>query len=76
MHSFQVKPVSRLALANHSPIDGGAAFARLMAFVARILGRRDGAKSVAVPQYEGHAWCDSLEHRVNSDMMTCRRARL
>ena len=47
-----------------------------MEFVVGIVGRRNSAKSAAVPQYEGHAWCDSLERHLNGDMVTCRRARL
>jgi hypothetical protein len=73
MHPFQLKPVSRLALA--TDFAGGAALGRLMASVVGMLGRRNNARSTTVPQYEGHAWCDSLEQQVNSDVVNCRRPR-
>ena len=28
------------------------------------------------PDYEGYAWCDSLEGQLNNDIAICRRARL
>jgi hypothetical protein len=76
MHAFQVQPVSRLAPANRSAIARALAVGRLRAFVAALLGRSTGAKQDAVPHYEGHGWCDSLERQVNGDIATCRRARL
>jgi hypothetical protein len=78
MHPVQVQPLSRIALANNFRTDQATIFGRLMAFVGAVLGlrRRTRAKHDAVPHYEGHAWCDSLECQVNSDIATCRRARL
>ena len=75
MHAFQVQRVSRLAVANRSAIARALPLGRLRAFVAALLGRT-GAKQDAVPHYEGHGWCDSLERQVNGDIATCRRARL
>ena len=74
MHPFQLKPASRLALINN--FDWGVALGRLMDFVVGIFGRRNSGKSAAVPQYEGHAWCDSLERHLNADIVACRRTRL
>jgi hypothetical protein len=74
MQAFQLQPDSQLALANNLGAGRAAIFGRLIAFVATAL--RLGRCSGAVPHYEGHAWCDSLEGHVNGDIAMCRRARL
>ena len=76
MHTFHAQPVSRFTLANHSGFDWAAALGRLRAFAAALLGRCTRGKHDAVPHYEGYAWCDLLERQLNSDIATCRRARL
>jgi len=78
MQANQVQQNSQLALANNFGADRAAIFGRLMMLVTTTLrlGRRSGAKHYAVPHYEGHAWCDSLEAHVNGDIAACRRPRL
>jgi hypothetical protein len=77
MQAFQVESVSRFALVNRSRIDRAAALGRLAtALVAAIVSRCTRGRHDAIPHYEGHAWCDSLERQLNSDTTTCRRARL
>ena len=78
MHPLQAQPASRLALASNFRTNRAPIFGRFIAFVAAVLGlrRHTRAKHDAVPHYDGHAWCDSLECQVNSDIATCRRARL
>jgi len=77
MQPIQVQQNGQLALANDFGGDRATIFGRLMRFVASTLGmdRPRGAQH-AVPQYEGHAWCDSLESHVNGDTAACRRPRL
>lgn len=72
MRMVQVQTVSRLPLANAPGIPLAAAFGWLGRLVATMRGRRTPD---AVPHYEGHAWCDSLEQQVNGDVMGCRRPR-
>jgi hypothetical protein len=75
MRTVQIQTVSRLALASALGIDQTVAFRRLGRLVAAMLGRRPRGDRNAVPHYEGHAWCDSLEQQVNGDVMGCRRPR-
>jgi hypothetical protein len=75
MRTAQVQTVSRLALADAFRADRAATFRRLSRFIAAILGRGARANRDAVPHYEGHAWCDSLEQQVNGDVANCRRPR-
>lgn len=70
MHPIQTQPVSRLALATNSGIG------RVLAFLAAMLGRGTRGKRDVTPDYEGYAWCDSLESQLNNDIAVCRRARL
>ena len=76
MRTVQVQTIGRFSLASASGFDPTAALGRLRMLVAAVLGRRAQAGHDAVPHYEGHAWCDSLEQQVNGDVVGCRRARL
>lgn len=78
MQSLQVQQTGQLALVNGFGGDRATILGRLMRFVASALrmGRRSGVRLDAVPHYEGHAWCDSLEAHVNGDIAACRRAGL
>jgi hypothetical protein len=73
MRTVQVQTPSRLALASVFAIDQSAPFRRLGQLVVALLGRRARGNHDAVPHYEGHAWCDSLEQQVNGDAVNCRR---
>jgi hypothetical protein len=71
MRTIQVQTVSRLGSA--FAIDQAAVFGLLGRWIAALLGRRARGNREAVPHYEGHAWCDSLEQQVNGDAVNCRR---
>jgi hypothetical protein len=75
MHALQIRKVIGLGLDRHCGIIWAAVLGRLGAFDIAMLRHSAQAKPDAVPNYEGHAWCDSLERQVNSDIATCRRAR-
>ena len=70
MHPIQAQPVSRLAPVTHSGTG------RILAYLAALLGLDTGVKQDVTPDYEGYAWCDSLENQLNNDIAICRRARL
>ena len=75
MRTVQIQTLSRLSLANALGIGPAVGFGRLGQLVAAILGRQARGNRDAVPHYEGHAWCDSLEQQVNRDVANCRRPR-
>ena len=75
MQAFQIQKVIGLDLEQFSGIVRAAVLGRLGAFDIAMLGLRTRTKQDTVPNYEGHAWCDSLERQVNDDIATCRRAR-
>lgn len=68
MHPIQARPVSRLVLATHSAIGG------LQALLAAMLGRGTRTQHTT-SDYEGYAWCDSMESQLNNDIAIYRRAR-
>jgi hypothetical protein len=54
--------------------DQTPALARVLAFMASVISRND--EDNIVKRYEGHAWCDSTERRLNYDIMIGRYTRL
>ena len=71
MRTVQVQTLNRPGSA--FAIDQAPVFGHLARWFATMLGRRARANRDAVPHYEGHAWCDSLEQQVNGDAVNCRR---
>jgi hypothetical protein len=76
MHSVQAKEVIRLPFAQACRIDLAATYRAVTALFAAmpvVLRRLPRPTAHVVPNYEGHAWCDSMEHQVIADIVTCRR---
>ena len=69
MHLFPISGVNFFP--RDSRRNGFPAFRRILAFAGAILKRRPQAErfeDIVAARYEGQAWCDSTERRLNDDM--------
>lgn len=75
MQPFQAQLANRFMLGEDARAKRASAFARIAAAVAALVGRRNRPDDDIASRYEGHAWCDSAEHRLSNDVATWRRPR-
>ena len=69
MHLFPISGVNFFL--RDSRRGGSPAFTRIVAFAGAILKLRphaERAEDIVAARYEGQAWCDATERRLNEDM--------
>jgi hypothetical protein len=69
MHLFPISGVNFFL--RDSRRNGSPAFPRIVAFAGAILKLRphaQRAEDIVAARYEGQAWCDATERRLNEDM--------
>ena len=70
MHLFPISGVNFFL--RDSRRNGSPAFTRIVAFAGAILKRlthAERAEDIVAARYEGQAWCDATERRLNDDML-------